>query len=106
MGSKPKVKRSTSVRLRKSNMDWSKHLGGGTTNLTLSCWVMNTFELHLITICMWKYCLIHVDDILIVGYNTSKIEKLKKELNKPFAMKDLGHEKKFITWIILIIGRT
>ena len=34
--------------------------------------------------------LLYVDDMLIVGYDTCKIDKLKKELNKSFEMKDLG----------------
>lgn len=34
-----------------------------------------------------------MDDILIVGRNASKIDELKKQLNKSFAMKDLGHAK-------------
>ena len=34
--------------------------------------------------------LLYVDDMLIVGRDTSKIDKLKKELSKSFEMKDLG----------------
>ena len=34
--------------------------------------------------------LLYVDDMLIVGQNSSRIKKLKQELNKSFAMKDLG----------------
>ena len=34
--------------------------------------------------------LLYVDDMLIVGHDTSKIDKLKKELSKSFEMKDLG----------------
>jgi ATP-binding cassette subfamily B (MDR/TAP) protein 1 len=37
--------------------------------------------------------LLYVDDILIVGKNVSKIARLKKELSKSFAMKDLGPAK-------------
>lgn len=37
--------------------------------------------------------LLYVDDILIVGHDTSKIEKLKNDFNKSFAMKDLGSTK-------------
>ncbi|RVW94339.1 Retrovirus-related Pol polyprotein from transposon TNT 1-94 [Vitis vinifera] len=33
--------------------------------------------------------LLYVDDMLIVGHDTSKIDKLKKELSKSFQMKDL-----------------
>ena len=34
--------------------------------------------------------LLYMDDMLIVGRDTSKIDKLKKELSKSFKMKDLG----------------
>ena len=34
--------------------------------------------------------LLYVDDMLIVGRDTCKIDKLKKELSKTFEMKDLG----------------
>ena len=34
--------------------------------------------------------LLYVDDMLIIGRDTSKIDKLKKELSKSFEMKDLG----------------
>ena len=34
--------------------------------------------------------LLYVDDMLIVGCDTGKIDKLKKELNKSFEMKELG----------------
>ena len=34
--------------------------------------------------------LLYVDDMLIVGHDVGKIEKLKRELSKSFAMKDLG----------------
>ena len=34
--------------------------------------------------------LLYVDDMLIVGCDTGKIDKLKKELSKSFEMKDLG----------------
>jgi ATP-binding cassette subfamily B (MDR/TAP) protein 1 len=37
--------------------------------------------------------LLYVDDILIVGKNVSRIARLKKELNKSFAMQDLGLAK-------------
>ena len=37
--------------------------------------------------------LLYVDDMLIVGKNTSKIDELKKELCKSFSKKDLGHVK-------------
>nr|CAN73146.1 hypothetical protein VITISV_001508 [Vitis vinifera] len=34
--------------------------------------------------------LLYVNNMLIVGHDTGKIDKLKKELNKSFEMKDLG----------------
>ena len=34
--------------------------------------------------------LLYMDDILIVGRDIGKIDKLKKELSKSFEMKDLG----------------
>ena len=34
--------------------------------------------------------LLYVDDMLIVGRDTGKIDKLKKELSKSFEMNDLG----------------
>lgn len=37
--------------------------------------------------------LLYVGDILIVGHDTKKIQSLKKELNKSFAMKDLSPAK-------------
>ena len=37
-----------------------------------------------------------MDDMLIVGKNTSKIDELKKELCKSFSMKDLGHAKQIL----------
>ena len=35
--------------------------------------------------------LFYVDDMLIVGNNTTTIQESKKELCKSFAMKDMGH---------------
>ncbi|RVW80143.1 Retrovirus-related Pol polyprotein from transposon TNT 1-94 [Vitis vinifera] len=40
--------------------------------------------------------LLYVDDILIVGRNVSRIDKLKKQLSKSFSMKDWGQERKFL----------
>ena len=40
--------------------------------------------------------LLYVDDILIVAKNVSRIAKLKKELSKCFAMKDLGPAKNIL----------
>ena len=40
--------------------------------------------------------LLYVDDILIVGRNVSRIDKLKKQLSKSFSMKDLGPTKKIL----------
>ncbi|RVW22327.1 Retrovirus-related Pol polyprotein from transposon TNT 1-94 [Vitis vinifera] len=40
--------------------------------------------------------LLYVDDILIVGRNVSRIDSLKKQLSKSFAMKDLGPVKRIL----------
>ena len=40
--------------------------------------------------------LLYVDDTLIAGWDTSKIEKLKRELNKFFAIKDLEPTKQIL----------
>ena len=40
--------------------------------------------------------LLYVDDMLIVGQDTSKISKLKSELSKSFSIKDLGPAKKIL----------
>ena len=40
--------------------------------------------------------LLYVDDMLIVGQDMSKISKLKSELSKSFAMKDLDPAKKIL----------
>ena len=40
--------------------------------------------------------LLYVDDMLFVGQDTSKIRKLKSELSKPFAIKDLGPAKQIL----------
>ena len=37
--------------------------------------------------------LLYVDDMLIIGQDAGKIKKLKGELSKSFAMKDLGLAK-------------
>ena len=42
------------------------------------------------------YLLLYVDDILIVGRNTSRIQNLKNALSKSFAMKDLGGVKQIL----------
>ena len=40
--------------------------------------------------------LLYVDDMLIVGRSTSRIEKLKQQLSHSFAMKDLGPAKQIL----------
>ena len=40
--------------------------------------------------------LLYVDDILIVGRNVSRIDKLKKQLSKSLSMKDLRSAKKIL----------
>ena len=37
--------------------------------------------------------LLYVDDMLIIGHDSSKIDRLKRKLSKSFAMKDLGSMK-------------
>ncbi|BBG99422.1 hypothetical protein Prudu_009111 [Prunus dulcis] len=44
--------------------------------------------------------LLYVDDMLIVGQNSDKIRKLKKELSNSFAMKDLGPTKRILSMSI------
>ena len=41
--------------------------------------------------------LLYIDDMLIVGHDVRKIEKLKRELSKSFAMKDLGSVKQILS---------
>ena len=41
--------------------------------------------------------LLYVDDMLIIGHDSSKIDRLKKELSKSFAMKDLGSVKQILS---------
>ena len=41
--------------------------------------------------------LLYVDDMLIVGCDTSKIDKLKNELSKSFEMKDLGSASQILS---------
>ena len=40
--------------------------------------------------------LLYVNDILIVGRNVSRIDRLKKQLSKYFSIKDLRPTKKII----------
>ena len=40
--------------------------------------------------------LLYVDDMLIVGKNVSRIERLKAQLGKSFAMKDIGATKQIL----------
>ena len=39
---------------------------------------------------------LYVDDMLIIGHDSSKIERLKRELSKSFSMKDLGSVKQIL----------
>ena len=41
--------------------------------------------------------LLYVDDMLIVGKNTFKIDELKKELCNSFSMKDFGHVNQILS---------
>ena len=40
--------------------------------------------------------LLYVDDMLIVGKNASRIDRLKEQLSRSFAMKDLGPAKQIL----------
>ncbi|KAK0597070.1 hypothetical protein LWI29_021536 [Acer saccharum] len=40
--------------------------------------------------------LFYVDDMLIIGRNSSRIDRLKMQLSKDFAMKDLGPAKQIL----------
>ena len=40
--------------------------------------------------------LLYVDDMLIIDHDSSKIDKLKREFSKSFAMKDLGSVKQIL----------
>ena len=40
--------------------------------------------------------LLYVDDMLIIGHDSSKIDRLKRELSKSCAMKDLGSAKQIL----------
>ena len=40
--------------------------------------------------------LLYVDDVVIIGHDSSKIDRLKRELSKSFAMKDLGSVKQIL----------
>lgn len=40
--------------------------------------------------------LLYIDDMLIVGENVSRIDSLKNQLSKSFAMKDLGPAKQIL----------
>ena len=40
--------------------------------------------------------LLYVDDMLIIGHDSSKIERLKRELSKSFSMKGLGSVKQIL----------
>ena len=41
--------------------------------------------------------LLYVDDMLIIGHDSSKIDKLKRELSKSFSMKDLRSAKQMLS---------
>ena len=38
----------------------------------------------------------YFDDLLIIGYDSSKLDRLKRELSKSFSMNDLGLTKKIL----------
>jgi len=49
--------------------------------------------------------LLYIDDMLIVGHNLSRINSLKKELSKSFAMKDLGPARQILGMHISVIEK-
>lgn len=49
--------------------------------------------------------LLYIDDMFIVGHDTKKIQSLKKELRKSFAMKELGPAQQIFGMRIIVIGR-
>ena len=59
---------------------------------------MGTTEPHLIIVCLLESSLMMIllfsssmlMNMLIIGHDSSKIDRLKRELSKSFAMKDLG----------------
>ena len=44
----------------------------------------------------FKILLLYIDDMLIIGHDSRKIDKLKRELSKYFSMKDLGLAKQIL----------
>ena len=59
------------------------------------------FKILLIMIFLSLY----VDDMLVVGKDKSKIDRLKKEFSKSFDMKDLGPAQYILAIRSLMIGR-
>ena len=51
------------------------------------------------------FLLLYVNDMLIVGQNLSRINSLKKELSKSFAMKDLGPARQILGMHISVIEK-
>ncbi|RVW89954.1 Retrovirus-related Pol polyprotein from transposon TNT 1-94 [Vitis vinifera] len=49
--------------------------------------------------------LLYVDDMLIVGSDIEKINNLKKQLSKQFAMKDLGAAKQILEYVKKVLNR-
>jgi len=64
--------------------------GYGKTNFD-SCVFMKRFSVNDFLILLF-----YVDDMLIGGHDAKKIKSLKNELNKVFAMKDLGSAKQIL----------
>ena len=40
--------------------------------------------------------LLYIDDMLIIGHDFSNIDRLKRELNKSFSLKDFGSTKQLL----------
>ncbi|KAL6350470.1 hypothetical protein AAG906_019117 [Vitis piasezkii] len=49
--------------------------------------------------------LLYVDDMLIAGSDIEKINNLKKQLSKQFAMKDLGAAKQILEYVKKVLSR-
>jgi len=73
----------------------SRLRGNGTRSLSLLCLSKATRRLLLITN-DFIILLFYVDDMLIIGKNVSRIDKLKKQLGESFAMKDIGAVKQIL----------
>ena len=81
-------------------MALNKLLDSGTRSLTVLCIELGSRDVKLITVVMFDnsyiILLLYVDDMLIARSGIEKINNLKKQLSKQFAMKDLGTTKQIL----------